>query len=247
MTGQILLFDDNPVTVKVFVSGVSSAGHSVLNADSVEKTLEVLSSATMDALVVDLDAVDGSGFSCLEAVRARADLADTPIVTVSAHASRDVVQAALALGIVRFLVRPVAVDAMLAEIEGILTRPNRFCLDPEAEVLTRLGVGRDEYQGVLGELRSLATTARAGLEGPGEDGADCWTQTVGAVGRVSAAVGVVATGPFMEFGGDGQHSLEDWRAVALRDLRRLEAQIEERMGADSAPSTSDEAASAPPS
>ncbi|MBE2242547.1 MAG: PAS domain S-box protein [Burkholderiaceae bacterium] len=80
-----------------------------------------------DLILLDMHLPDIDGMELLRHLKADADLADIPVVVVSADAMPTQVEAALASGALRYLTKPVSVAAVLATVDELLDRiPTQF-------------------------------------------------------------------------------------------------------------------------
>ncbi len=75
-----------------------------------------------DLILLDMHLPDIDGMELLRHLKADADLADIPVVVVSADAMPAQVEAALAAGALRYLTKPVSVAAVLATVDELLDR-----------------------------------------------------------------------------------------------------------------------------
>ncbi len=89
--------------------------------------LELLAEASPDLILLDVRLPDIDGMELLRHLKADADLADIPVVVVSADAMPTQVEAALTAGALRYLTKPVSVAAVLATVDELLDRiPTQF-------------------------------------------------------------------------------------------------------------------------
>ena len=80
-----------------------------------------------DLILLDMHLPDIDGMELLRHLKADADLADIPVVVVSADAMPTQVEAALTAGALRYLTKPVSVAAVLATVDELLDRiPTQF-------------------------------------------------------------------------------------------------------------------------
>ena len=75
-----------------------------------------------DLILLDMHLPDIDGMELLRHLKADADLADIPVVVVSADAMPAQVDAALQSGALRYLTKPVSVAALLATVDELLDR-----------------------------------------------------------------------------------------------------------------------------
>ncbi len=127
----IVLVDDDPDFLEINARVLESAGYRVLRFAEPQAALAHMAAERPDLVVTDLMmcALD-SGFSFSRQLRADPRLRDLPVVIVTSIASRLGLDFAplgpgdlQAMGADAFLEKPVAPDALLATLEGLLEPP----------------------------------------------------------------------------------------------------------------------------
>lgn len=117
----ILVVDDLPVNLDLKRSILEPAGYTVLTANGMGQALVMARHTPPNLIVSDLGMSDGSGFDFIMTVKSDPLLKGIPIVFISSsyrdEASRS---RGLAVGAVRFLIRPLDPDVLLAEVEACL-------------------------------------------------------------------------------------------------------------------------------
>lgn len=112
---RVLVVDDEPQALRVFSAFLSASGMDVVAIDSGAKALEMVSPGRYEAVVTDLRMPGVDGFSLLKGVRERD--ADLPVVVVSGCPEAEAPSAALDLGAIEFLVKPVAAEVLVRTVE----------------------------------------------------------------------------------------------------------------------------------
>ncbi len=119
--GTIMVVDDSPANLGVFFSLFEPLGYRVISATNVSEALALAGQTLPDIIVSDLHIGRENGCSLLNAVRADPRLKGIPFVFISSTMldprQRD---EALQLGAVKFIVRPIEPELLLAEIETCL-------------------------------------------------------------------------------------------------------------------------------
>jgi two-component system cell cycle response regulator len=122
----LLVVDDSPVNRELICSTLEPSGYRVLPTQSVTEALALLREEVPDLILSDLHMPGADGFNLLRAVKDDARLAQLPFVFITSSVwgekDRD---AAVALGVARFLLRPIEPQALLAEIAACLGRGAR--------------------------------------------------------------------------------------------------------------------------
>ena len=133
MSHRVLVVDDEPRYRELYGQVLSAAGIVVVQAANAEDALALIEADAPDMVVSDVRMPGASGLELLAAARKRA--AALPFLLVTAYADiRDSV-AALKLGAVDYLAKPVDLDELLACVQdtlGIWPQPLADELPPEA-------------------------------------------------------------------------------------------------------------------
>jgi two-component system cell cycle response regulator len=118
---SILVVDDSPLNRELMRSMLEPFGYGIFAADGVAKALQLLGERGFDLVISDLHMPDQNGFDLLRAIKTDPKLQDTKIVIHSATimSERDR-RDALSLGALKFLMRPLDPQTMLAAIEECL-------------------------------------------------------------------------------------------------------------------------------
>ena len=102
---HILVVDDNEDARDLFAAAFRQCGALVTVAPSALRALQLLRTLQVDILVSDLHMPQGSGLDLLRAVRQFGSRTMIPAIAVTADASLE--KAALDVGFVRFVTKPV--------------------------------------------------------------------------------------------------------------------------------------------
>lgn len=115
---HILIVDDLPTNRELMRETLQPFGYRLYLADSVSGALQLLRERAPDLIITDLHMPGADGFSFVRAVKADARLATLPLILLSSSTwnSKDR-EIAAALGVARFLVRPIEPRALIDEIE----------------------------------------------------------------------------------------------------------------------------------
>ena len=119
---RVLVVDDSVTTRMLEKSILESAGFEVEIASSGEEGLDMVRSASFDALVVDVEMPGMSGFELVETIRADPKLGLTPIILVTSLAEPDHVRRGEAVGANGYLIKSEFNQDMLLRKLRFLTR-----------------------------------------------------------------------------------------------------------------------------
>lgn len=158
---RILLVEDDARLRRVLAQGLREVAHAVDEAQSIAEALGLVHIESHEVLIVDVNLPDGSGFDLTR--RLRAEGVRTPILHLTARDSVEDRVTGLDAGADDYLVKPFALDELLARLRALARRPGealptRFevadlSVDPASRVVT-----------VHGQALDLTTTEYALLE-----------------------------------------------------------------------------------
>lgn len=130
---RILVVEDDPKITSFLVKGLKQSGFAVDHAYDGDSGLEMASTVSYDAIVLDLMLPKLDGLSLLQ--RLRASSVATPVLILSAKASVDDRVKGLQAGGDDYLTKPFAFSELLARVQALIRRAAH---SPEP---TRLSVG----------------------------------------------------------------------------------------------------------
>lgn len=84
--GRILVVDDDPVIRRLIEMNLEMEGHEVLMAEDGSEALELLRAEPLDLVVLDVMMPDVDGWQVREEMLTDEDLADVPVIFLSARA-----------------------------------------------------------------------------------------------------------------------------------------------------------------
>ncbi|MEV6602210.1 SpoIIE family protein phosphatase [Actinoplanes sp. NPDC051346] len=117
----VLVVDDSATKRYLLVSWLTRAGFTVVEAETGESALSLLSEAEVDLVVLDVKLPDLSGFDVCERIKTDPGYGVLPVIHVSAHAV-DVVDRTQGLnrGADAYLVEPIEPDELIATAQAVL-------------------------------------------------------------------------------------------------------------------------------
>jgi DNA-binding response OmpR family regulator len=118
---RLLVVEDEPRIVEVLTSALAKAAFAVDAACSAAHAEEMLSSVVYDAAILDLGLPDGDGLGVIAAARAAGNA--TPILILTARDAVEDRVRGLDAGADDYLVKPFAMNELLARIRALLRRP----------------------------------------------------------------------------------------------------------------------------
>lgn len=139
---NILLVEDEARVADFIRRGLSAEGWGVTHASDGESALDLLSEAPFDAIILDLMLPGISGQDVCRKLRARSST--IPVLMLSALDSTDERIAGLKLGADDYLPKPFDFDELVARLEALHRRTQRFSAAGNADLLDCGGVTFDK-------------------------------------------------------------------------------------------------------
>lgn len=125
IVSEILVVDDSKVMRDMIVACLRpQQGLSYAHAASGLEAIEQLSLKRFDLLILDLNMPDIGGIEVLEFVRGQDKLRALPILVVTTRGDESSRARALGAGANRFMTKPFAPDALLGEVQSLLSARN---------------------------------------------------------------------------------------------------------------------------
>ncbi len=118
---KILVVDDSGDIRQLMHDLLESLGHDVLEAIDGLEGVKMAITHQPDLIILDLMMPTASGDSALKFMRGTPELANMPILVVSAHS--DVAQISRQLGADGWLAKPITIDELTQRINAMLSAP----------------------------------------------------------------------------------------------------------------------------
>lgn len=120
---SVLIVDDEPSIRLMFRTALQSAGYDAVEAGDGPSALAQLHESSPDVVLLDLKMPGMDGMETLRQMRERGD--NTAVVIVTAHGSIADAVAAMKLGAVDFLTKPVTPDGLRRVVREVILRHGR--------------------------------------------------------------------------------------------------------------------------
>lgn len=127
-TSRILIVDDEPNVRLVFRTALEACGYVVAEADDGSAALERLAAAPADLVLLDLQMPRVGGMEVLKRLRESGN--DVPVVIVTAHGSIPDAVAAMKLGAIDFLTKPLSPESLRQVVREVIERHSGRNADP---------------------------------------------------------------------------------------------------------------------
>lgn len=118
---KILLVDDDRHTRTLLFEFLQHAGHEVIFAQDGAFGVSMSELERPDLILLDLMMPVMDGPQALNVLKSKPELADIPVVVISANNSVRLKQEVLDAGAIAFFDKPIELKALLTSIEGTLT------------------------------------------------------------------------------------------------------------------------------
>jgi DNA-binding response OmpR family regulator len=134
--GRVLVVDDDPLIAELIVGTLSEHGYAMRVATDAREALQILRRETPDVVLLDVHLPDVSGYQLCQSIRE--DFGDAiGVILISGERKESLDRSAgLLLGADDYLVKPFALDELLARVHR-LARRSRPLARTVAEQLTR--------------------------------------------------------------------------------------------------------------
>jgi DNA-binding response OmpR family regulator len=117
---RVLIVDDYPGLVELYDLGLAARGFEVVGAATAGEALTLAANERFDAVVLDLQLPDGSGYDLVQRLRALPPLEGKPIVGISSFEKKDVADGAFDA----FLQKPVHPKKLASVLRRLLDGGN---------------------------------------------------------------------------------------------------------------------------
>jgi two-component system response regulator TctD len=121
---RLLLVEDNEELARLLIKGLRAAGYEIDRLAAAAEARLALRTTRYAVLILDLGLPDGDGLSILREIRHRKD--PLPVLVLSARGGVHDRVGGLRSGADDYLVKPFALDELLARLEALLRRPGQL-------------------------------------------------------------------------------------------------------------------------
>lgn len=118
----ILVTEDNPLHMKIFVLNLTFKGYRVLEAENGLKGLDLARREKPDLMLVDLTLPKMEGWEMIRQVKASPDTGDIPVIVVSARRPQDEEHEVRALRIDQYVSKPFNPEHLMDLVDRTVRR-----------------------------------------------------------------------------------------------------------------------------
>lgn len=119
---RILTVDDNPDLRRLVAHHLGRAGFAVLEAGDGQQAVRLLQTTVPDLILLDIRMPEMHGLQLLERLREHPPAAAIPVVMLTVLSHPDIVDRALRLGVVDYLVKPLEPAVLIAHVNAALAQ-----------------------------------------------------------------------------------------------------------------------------
>lgn len=123
MTKRILVVEDNDLNRKLFCDVLQAGGFSVEPVADGNLAIERARAFTPNLVVMDIQLQDVSGLDLIALLKHDADLAEVPVLAVTAYAGKGDEQRIRDSGAEGYLAKPVSIGPFMAAVKGLMEGP----------------------------------------------------------------------------------------------------------------------------
>lgn len=120
MTARILVVEDNPDNMKLVSWILEDEGYAFKSATSAEEGLALLKSEGFDLVLMDIALPNMDGQEATRRLRADPELADLPVIAITAHAIKEKEKEILGSGVSALVTKPIDEDVLKEQIRTFL-------------------------------------------------------------------------------------------------------------------------------
>ena len=120
MTKRILVVEDNDLNRKLFCDVLQAGGFCVQPVSDGKIALDAARSFIPDLVVMDIQLQDVSGLDLIESLKRDSELADVPVLAVTAYAGKGDEERIRQLGAEGYLAKPVSIGPFMAAVRGLV-------------------------------------------------------------------------------------------------------------------------------
>ena len=120
MKKRILVVDDDKLILKIIEMNLSRAGYEVFTVEKGMEAISFLKNQDVDLILLDIEMPIVSGMKTLELIRKKPEMADIPVIFLTASAERELVIEACRLEAADYVVKPCVPSELINRIEKTL-------------------------------------------------------------------------------------------------------------------------------
>ena len=131
---KILIVEDNALNIKLFCDLLAAHGHEPEAVTDSRNALDVARDFSPDLVITDIQLPHVSGLDLIRMLRADEQLAEVPIMAVTAYAGRGDEERIRAAGAQAYVSKPISVVKFAETVEGLLPHADGEMIVPEEKL-----------------------------------------------------------------------------------------------------------------
>ena len=120
MAKKILIVEDNPVNLELFLDILGTEGYTCLNTPKGEEVVEIAERERPDLILLDIQLPGMDGITVGKALRSRENTRDIKIIALTAYAMKGDRERFLELGFDGYISKPIRMKDFLESVSGYL-------------------------------------------------------------------------------------------------------------------------------
>ena len=117
---KILIADDNPDILELLQTRLKANDYDVVTADNGVNTLLKIIEEKPDLIILDIKMPSGTGIGVYENIKRQKQVADIPVIFITAYASEEIEEQVREMGAVDFISKPFNADDLLKKVNAAI-------------------------------------------------------------------------------------------------------------------------------
>jgi CheY-like chemotaxis protein len=160
---NLLLVDADLRSLRVLEVSLRKSGYSVATSSDARDALEMMEFSKPDLILSDTRLPHMDGFSFIEEIKRRSDLADVPLIFLSSDMSVESKVRGLELGVEDYLTKPIYIKEILARVNVVLQRKRREGIELRGQTSKQKFTGALSDIGVVDLLQTIDNSKKSGV------------------------------------------------------------------------------------
>ncbi len=119
---EILIVDDNEMNMRLFSDLLQTKGHHITECLEGTAALDLAKTIKPDLVLMDIQMPKISGLAVIEQIRRTPEIADTPIIAISAFAMKSDEEKIMASGANAYISKPISIPVFFETVEANLPK-----------------------------------------------------------------------------------------------------------------------------
>jgi CheY-like chemotaxis protein len=160
---NLLLVDADLRSLRVLEVSLRKSGYSVATSSDARDALEMMEYSKPDLILSDTRLPHMDGFTFIEEIKRRSDLADVPLIFLSSDTSVESKVKGLELGVEDYLTKPIYIKEILARVNVVLQRKRREGIELRGQTSKQKFTGALSDIGVVDLLQTIDNSKKSGV------------------------------------------------------------------------------------